>query len=65
MTTAEMIEDFRGQLEAVVTKLKELDAEINIKKEEYFKLLGAVQALELADKGVPDGAGEETPAAAE
>jgi|TARA_B100000073_G_scaffold146452_1_gene120531 hypothetical protein len=62
MTTAEMAEDFKKQLEAVVEKIKELDTEINTKKEEYFKLLGAVQALELANKGVPDGDGVETPA---
>jgi len=62
MTTSEMAEDFKKQLEAVVEKIKELDTEINTKKEEYFKLLGAVQALELANKGVPDGDGVETPA---
>lgn len=61
MTTAEMAADFKKQLEAVVEKIKELDTEINTKKEEYFKLLGAVQALELAEKGVPDGDGVETP----
>ena len=47
MTTQEMIENFKGQLEECVARIKELDTEINIKKEEYFKLLGAVQVLEL------------------
>jgi len=47
MTTQEMIANFKTQLEECVAKIKELDTEINIKKEEYFKLLGAVQALEL------------------
>lgn len=61
MTTAEMAADFKKQLEAVVEKIKELDTEINTKKEEYFKLLGAVQALELADKGVPEVPEAETP----
>ena len=65
MTTAEMAADFKKQLEAVVEKIKELDTEINTKKEEYFKLLGAVQALELADKGVPDEPEVETPVEAE
>lgn len=46
-----MIANFRTQLEECVAKIKELDNEINLKKEEYFKLLGAVQALELAEKG--------------
>ena len=48
MTQPEMIEQFKKQLEEVVTKIKELDQELNLKKEEYFKLTGAVQALELA-----------------
>ena len=61
MTQNEMIEQFKKQLEEVVTKIKELDQELNLKKEEYFKLLGAVQALELADKGVPDAPETETP----
>ena len=50
MTQPEMIEQFKKQLEEVVTKIKELDQELNLKKEEYFKLTGAVQALELAAK---------------
>ena len=49
MTQNEMIEQFKKQLEEVVTKIKELDQELNLKKE-YFKLTGAVQALELATK---------------
>ena len=39
MTQNEMIDQFKKQLEEVVTKIKE-----------YFKLTGAVQALELAAK---------------
>ena len=50
MTQNEMIEQFKKQLEEVVAKIKELDQELNLKKEEYFKLTGAVQALELAAK---------------
>ena len=50
MTQNEMIDQFKKQLEEVVTKIKELDQELNLKKEEYFKLTGAVQALELAAK---------------
>ena len=50
MTQNEMIEQFKKQLEEVVTKIKELDQELNLKKEEYFKLTGAVQALELSAK---------------
>ena len=50
MTQNEMIEQFKKQLEETVTKIKELDQELNLKKEEYFKLTGAVQELELAVK---------------
>jgi len=47
MTVEEMISNFKQQLEDCVTAIKDLDTQINSKKEEYFKLLGAVQALEL------------------
>lgn len=60
MTTEEMITNFRTQLEECVAKIKELDTEMNVKKEEYFKLFGAVQALELASKG-EEGDAPETP----
>jgi predicted Zn-dependent protease with MMP-like domain len=50
MTTQEMITNFKTQLEECVAKIKELDTEMNLKKEEYFKLLGAVQALELTQQ---------------
>lgn len=56
MTTTEMLDNFKTQLEECVSKIKELDTEINLKKEEYFKLLGAVQALELTQQ-----TSEETP----
>ena len=38
MTQNEMIDQFKKQLEEVVAKIKELDQELNLKKEEYFKL---------------------------
>jgi hypothetical protein len=50
MTTQEMIANFKTQLEECVAKIKELDTEMNLKKEEYFKLLGAVQALEMTQQ---------------
>ena len=50
MTQNEMIDLFKKQLEEVVARIKELDQELNLKTEEYFKLTGAVQALELAAK---------------
>jgi|SaaInlV_100m_DNA_5_1039725.scaffolds.fasta_scaffold05517_5 hypothetical protein len=65
MTTEEMITNFRTQLEECVARIKELDTEMNVKKEEYFKLVGAVQALELAGKGSPDAPEAETPSEAE
>ena len=34
MTQNEMIEQFKKQLEEVVAKIKELDQELNLKKEE-------------------------------
>ena len=55
-----MIDQFKKQLEEVVTKIKELDQELNLKKEEYFKLTGAVQALELAAKESENPSGNGT-----
>ena len=46
----EMIDQFKTQLEEVVAKIRELDTEINTKKEEYFRLQGALEALQMADK---------------
>ena len=48
MTTDEMILDFQDQLKKIVDEIKDLDTQINVKKEQYFRLQGAVEALNLA-----------------
>ena len=58
----EMIDQFKKQLEGVVAKIRELDTEINTKKEEYFRLQGAIEALSMADKEGHKEVGEDTAA---
>lgn len=48
MTTEDMISDFQEQLKKIVEEIKDLDNQINTKKEQYFRLQGAVEALNLA-----------------
>lgn len=50
MTTEEMIKDFQDQLKKIVEELRELDSQMNAKKEQYFRLQGAVEALTLTQK---------------
>ncbi len=57
---SEMIDQFKTQLEGVVAKIRELDTEINTKKEEYFRLQGAIEALQMADKEGHGEVGEDT-----
>lgn len=47
MTTEEMISDFQEQLKKIVEEIRELDSQINTKKEQYFRLQGAVEALNM------------------
>ncbi len=60
MANSEMIDQFKTQLEGVVAKIRELDTEINTKKEEYFRLQGAIEALQMADGGGTPEVGEDT-----
>jgi peptidoglycan hydrolase CwlO-like protein len=50
MTTEEMIKDFQDQLKKIVDEIRDLDSQINSKKEQYFRLQGAVEALTLTQK---------------
>ena len=59
MTTEEMIKDFQDQLKAIVDEIRDLDSQINTKKEQYFRLQGAVEALNMTQK--QSGSVEDTP----
>lgn len=48
MTVEEMINDFSGQKDEIVKEIKELENEILKKKEQFFRLQGAVEALTYA-----------------
>jgi len=50
MTTEEMIKDFQDQLKKIVDEIRDLDSQINSKKEQYFRLQGAVEALNMTQK---------------
>lgn len=54
MTVEEMINDFSTQKEEIVKEIKELEGEILKKKEQFFRLQGAVEALTYA-KNSGDG----------
>lgn len=50
MTTEQMIADFQEQLKKIVEEIRDLDSQINSKKEQYFRLQGAVEALNMTQK---------------
>jgi uncharacterized protein (DUF3084 family) len=50
MTTEQMIADFQEQLKKIVEEIRDLDSQINAKKEQYFRLQGAVEALNMTQK---------------
>lgn len=52
MTTEEMIKDFQDQLKKIVDEIRELDSQMNAKKEQYFRLQGAVEALNMTQKNL-------------
>lgn len=45
MSIEEMIESFKEQQKEVVEEVRNLENKINGKKEDYFKLQGAIEAL--------------------
>lgn len=48
MTTEEMLQDFSQQKDEIVEEIRSLELEIVKKKEQFFRLQGAVEALTLA-----------------
>lgn len=50
MTTEQMIADFQEQLKKIVEEIRDLDSQINSKKEQYFRLQGAVEALNMTQQ---------------
>ena len=50
MESKELLDNFTKQREEVAQKLQQLELEMNKNKEMYFKLQGAIEALEMVDK---------------
>lgn len=50
MESKELLDNFTKQREEVAQKLQHLELEMNKNKEIYFKLQGAIEALEMVDK---------------
>ena len=48
MTIDEMISKFEENLKKLVEDIRETDSSLTVKKEEYFKLIGAIEGLRLA-----------------
>lgn len=61
MTNEQMIVDFQEQIKKVVDEIKELDTQISAKKEQYFRLQGAIEALNLVNRSSESSSSEASP----
>ena len=48
MTVTEMITRFEKNMKELVDEIRELDTTLNAKKEEFFRLQGAIEGLKMA-----------------
>ena len=55
MTVEEMLNDFTSQKDEIVKEIKEFENEILKKKEQFFRLQGAVEALTYAVNADKEG----------
>ena len=53
MEPDKMLEELTDKGEKLKNELMELEQMFNIKKEQYLKILGAIEALEAIDSSVP------------
>ena len=56
MTVTEMITRFEKNMKELVDEIRELDTTLNAKKEEFFRLQGAIEGLKMAKD--QEGGGE-------
>ena len=56
MTVTEMITRFEKNMKELVEEIRELDTTLNAKKEEFFRLQGAIEGLKMAKD--QEGGGE-------
>ena len=55
MTVTEMITQFEKNIKELVEEIRELDATISSKKEEFFRLQGAIEGLKMAKEQASEG----------
>ena len=55
MTIEEMLKDFSSQKDEIVNEIRDLENQILTKKEQFFRLQGAVEALTYASNADKDG----------
>jgi hypothetical protein len=55
MTITEMIERFEKNIKDLVEEIRELDSTLTGKKEEFFRLQGAIEGLKMAKEQAGDG----------
>ena len=53
MEAGKMLEELKEKEEKLKNELMELEQMFNIKKEQYLKIQGAIEALEALDPSVP------------
>ena len=53
MKPDDMLEELTDKAEKLKNELMELEQMFNVKKEQYLKILGAIEALENLDPSVP------------
>lgn len=55
MTVTEMITQFEKNIKELVDEIRELDSTLTSKKEEFFRLQGAIEGLKMAKQQAGDG----------
>lgn len=55
MTVTDMITQFEKNLKELVEEIRELDSTLTAKKEEFFRLQGAIEGLKMAKEQAGDG----------
>lgn len=60
MSIEQMIEKFKQQQKEVVDEVRNLENQINSKKEDYFKLQGAIEALTIQIEGDSGGLSDQS-----
>lgn len=55
MTVTEMITQFEKNMKDLVDEIREIDGTLTAKKEEFFRLQGAIEGLKMAKEQVGEG----------